>query len=258
MSNVVVYLADWRRGASPSVPLEHPSGVSMPFDASVVTQKVHAEIRSGAYGADLVRRLPDTVVPGDRVLVIGGGLGVVSTLVAGVEGVERIIAVEPNAALVGYMDRVHDLNGASEVETINGLLVVGKRGMIPFLAERDPRTWSPVPCEQAMMVPMIDLNLILTEERISLIICDTPTAPAQLLAQANLERVDRILLNHGHEANQNWDGEGVCTHLIARGYSPEPSGTAVLLRKSIVRRGDSVRVAASGELSTAPGFANIG
>jgi FkbM family methyltransferase len=244
MSDVIVYLAARRQSASSSMPVEHPAGVTLPFDAptdaALITPAIRGEIRSGAYSADLVRRLPDAVIPGDRVLVIGGGLGVVSTLVARVEGVGRVIVAEPNTLLFPYIDRVHDLNGVSEVETINAVLAVGKKGKIPFCAQRDPRTSSLMPPNQlrrrAMMVPFVDLNMILAEERISSIICDTPTAPEQLLAQADLRRVDRILLNIGKDAAQCPAGDGVCTQLVARGYHPEPSRAAILLRRSITRQ----------------------
>ena len=81
------------------------------------------------------------------------------------------------------------------------------------------------------MVPFMDLNLILTEERISLIICDVPVASARLLAQAELGQVDCILLGCGDESDQCWEDDGICTLLVARGYSAERSGTAVLFRR---------------------------
>jgi FkbM family methyltransferase len=248
------------------LPLEHPAGVTLPFDvpadAALITPEIRGEIRSGAYSADLVRRLPDLVIPGDRVLVIGGGLGVVSTLVARIEGVDRVITAEPNAALYPYIDRVHGLNGVSEVETINAVLAVGKKGRIPFFAQHDPRTSSLMPDDQsrqqAMMVPVMDLNMILAEERINLIICDTPIAPAQLLAQAELGLVDRILLHLGTDAAQCWDGDGICTQLAAHGYFPEQSGNAILLRRSITWRSDFTRVATPANVNAAPGIANMG
>ena len=106
-------------------------GVTLPIDAlaaAVITPEVCSEIRSGAYSADLTGRLPDAIMHGDRVLVIGGGLGIVSTLVARAAGIDRVIVAEPNTSLLPYLDQVHDMNGASGVETVNALLAVGKMG----------------------------------------------------------------------------------------------------------------------------------
>jgi hypothetical protein len=156
-------------------------------------------------------------------------------MVARDEGVDRVIAVEANTALIPYLNRVHDLNGVSEVETINAVLAVGKKGRVPFFARRDLRTSSLLPhdrsWQQVMMVPFMNLNLILTDERISLIICDVPVASAQLLAQAELAQVDCIVLGCGDESDQCWEDDGIGTLLVARGYSAERSGTAVLFRR---------------------------
>ena len=227
MSRVIVDLAAKPRGAFSSESLVHPAGVTLPFDgpsdAALIIPEIRSEIRSGAYSADLVRLLPEAVTPGDRVLVIGAGLGVVSTLIARNEGVDRVIAVEANTALIPYLNRVHDLNGVSEVETINAVLAVGKKGRIPFFARRDLRTSSLLPhdrsWQQVMMVPFMNLNLILTEERISLIICDIPVASARLLAGAELATVERILINCGDDAEMCWEEDGLCSLLTARGFA---------------------------------------
>ncbi len=239
MSRVIVDLAAKPRGAFSSESLVHPAGVTLPFDgpsdAALIIPEIRSEIRSGAYSADLVRLLPEAVTPGDRVLVIGAGLGVVSTLVARSEGVWSVIAVEANTALIPYLNRVHDLNGVSEIEAVNAVLAAGKKGRVPFFARRDLRTSSLLPhdrsWQQVMMVPFMDLNLILAEERVSLIVCDIPVASAQLLAQAELGQVDCILLGCGDESDQCWEDDGICTLLVARGYSAERSGTAVLFRR---------------------------
>ncbi len=246
MPDEITDFAAKRRDAFSSEPLLHPAGVTLPFDgpsdAALIIPAIRSEIRSGTYCADLVRLLPEAVVPGDRVLVIGAGLGVVSTLIARNEGIDRVIAVEANTALIPYLNRVHNLNGVSEVESINAVLAVGKKGRIPFFARLDLRTSSLLPhdrsWQQVMMVPFMDLNLILTEERISLIICDIPAASARLLAQAELTTVERILVDCGEESTLCWDDDELCSLLTARGYSAERSGTAVLFRRdgALIRR----------------------
>jgi FkbM family methyltransferase len=252
MSRVIVDLAAKRRGAFSSEPLVHPAGVTLPFDgpsdAALIIPEIRSMIRSGAYCADVLRLLPKAIVPGDRVLVIGAGLGVVSTMVAHNEGVDRVIAVEANTALIPYLNRAHELNGVSEIETLNAVLAKGKKGRVPFFARRDLRTSSLLPhdrsWQQVIMVPFMDLNLILTEERVSLIVCDIPVASAQLLAQAELGQVGRILLDYGNDVAQCWKGNGVCTQLVAHGYYPEPSGTAIMLRRVSARRRGSTQAAA--------------
>ena len=266
MSNVIVDFAAKRQSVSSSMSLEHPAGVTLPIDGSadaeLITPEIRDDIRSGAYSADLVRQLPDAVMPGDRVLVIGAGLGVVSTLVARSAGVDRVIAAEANTTLIPYLNRVHEVNGVAEVETINTVLAAGEKGRIPFFARRDLRDSSLLPhdqaWEQAMMVPFMDIDLILAEEQISLIVCDIPADAAELLAQADLSQVDRIVLDLGDDAARCWEESGVCTQLVAQGYSPEKSGTTMILRRSSrTQRIGSPRAATPANLNSAPLVANL-
>ncbi|MFQ5567387.1 MAG: hypothetical protein ACE5EU_13620 [Paracoccaceae bacterium] len=200
-----------------------------PSDAALIIPEIRSEVRSGAYCAELLRLLPEAVASGDRVLVIGAGLGVVSTMVARNEGVDRVIAVEANTALVPYLNRVHALNGVSEVETVNAVLAEDRKGRVPFFARRDLRTSSLLPhdrsWQQVIMVPFMDLNLILTEERISLIICEIPVFSARLLARAELATVERILVDCGDEPELCWQDDALCSLLTARGYVTGPGHT---------------------------------
>ncbi len=232
----VIDLASRRHTPTFLKSLSHPAGVSLPFDdpsdADLIIPEIRSAICDGAYSAAMIRLLPDVVQAGDRVLVIGAGLGVVSTLVAKTEGVARVIAVEANSALISYLNRVHDLNGVSEVEVINAVLAEGKRGRVPFFTPRDIRTSSTLLhdrlWQQAMMVPVLDLELILTEERISLIVCEIPTVSAQLLARAELGSVEQILVSSGDDSSEHWEENEVCSLLAAQGFAAEECGTALL------------------------------
>jgi FkbM family methyltransferase len=260
MSDVIIDLAARRQRYSTVMPLEHPAGVTLPvggsISASLISPETRSEIASGAYSADLIRCLPDTVTSGDRVMIIGGGLGIVSTLAARVEHVSRVITIDPNTAVCPLIRRVHDLNGVAEIETINAVLAVGKKGKIPFCGQYDARTPSFMSHNQTqlqpMMVPLMDLNMILAEERINVIICDTPTVPAELLAQAKLGNVDRILLNVGNDVVQCWGEHRISGQLAARGFEPEPSGAAILLRRSITQTIGPPEIATPANLNSAP------
>jgi FkbM family methyltransferase len=200
-----------------------------PSDAALIIPEIRSEVRSGTYCADVLRLLPEAIVPGDRVMVIGAGLGVVSTTVARNEGVDRVIAIEANTALIPYLNRVHALNGVSEVEVVNAVLAEGKTGRVPFFARRDLRTSSLLPhdrsWQQVIMVPFMDLNLILTDEQISLVVCDIPEASARLLGRAELATVERIVVNCGDKSKLCWEEGALCSMLTARGYSAKPHET---------------------------------
>jgi FkbM family methyltransferase len=225
------------------MPLSHPAGVDLHFDdpssADLIIPEIRSSVCDGTYSADLIRRLPDIVQTGDRVLVIGAGLGIVSTLVAKSEGVARVVAIEPNLSLIPHLNRVHALNGVPWVETINAVLGCGSKGRIPFFVRRDLRTSSPTPheseWERAMMVPWMDLDLILTEEQINLIICEAPIASKQLLKCVEHRSVERILISSGDEMSGHC--RETTTHLIAN-HDHKPIESASLNRNTILSAPD--------------------
>jgi FkbM family methyltransferase len=196
----------------------------------LVPPEIHDLIGSGAYVDSLLGELAGTVGPGDRVLLIGAGLGIASTLAARAACDGRVIVAEPNALLVSHIETVHALNDIANAETVNALLAVGKRGYVEFCPDSDPRTpprtgWQPP--HRALMVPFMDLNVILAEARINVILCDTPVAPAALLAQADLAGVERILVHRGSDAAQCWGSNGICMLLAGLGFDAAPSGAAI-------------------------------
>jgi len=241
--SVVIDLASRRHAPASLKRISHPAGVTLPLDgpsdAELLIPEIRSEICSGAYSADLVRLLPDAVKPGDRVLVIGAGLGTVSSLIAKSDGVERVIAVEANTELMPYLKRVHALNGVPWVETINAVLGDGWKGRVPFFARHDIRTSSLLPddCswQHTMMVPCMDLNLILTEEQITLIVCEIPTASAQLQC-AELGSVERILVSSGDDPSERREQNEVRSLLAGQGFDAEERGAALLFGRANASR----------------------
>lgn len=243
-SGAIVDLLARRQGFAASLAIEHPDGVTLPLDnpadAALLTPGIRARIRSGGYGTDLVQRLPSAVGPGDRILIIGAGLGVVSTLVARRKGVDRVIVAEPNPILCRYLERVHDLNEVSTIEVINALPSVGRQGAIRFDPDLDARTSVPRRCHhlgpRPVPVPLVDLDLILVEEKITVIVCETPGLPTELLARANLEKVCRIVLNAPDLTFANADIPETSRHLARHGFRLEDSDGAMFFRRSSVRQ----------------------
>lgn len=236
----VIDLASRRPGPSASMPLSHPAGVTLPFDkpchADLIVPEVRRAICEGTYSAAMIRLLPEAVRPGDRVLVIGAGLGIVSTLIAKARGIDRVLAVEANIALIPYLERVHELNGVPWIEILNAVPTTGKRGRVPFFVRRDLRVSSTLPEEpwqQAIMVPQIDLNLILTEERISLIVWETPLISAGTLTEIDDGAVDRIAIS-GDSTLQYLRGEAeIIVRLARQGFHVENAGQAILLEREL-------------------------
>lgn len=222
--------------------LAHPAGVLVPldnpFDSQLITPLIRSEITSGAYSRDMIGLLPEALKPGDRVLVVGAGLGLLSSLVAKSGLAERIIAVEANPALIPRIRRIHALNGTDQIEIVLGVLGNGRRGTVPFFIGRDFRDSTVAPGKGdwagTIRVPCLDMDLILAEERISVIICDVPEVASSLLSRSDLSGVDRILVRAGAADEGCWRDGSVCAGLAARGFGAVPQAegrSAALFRR---------------------------
>lgn len=229
----VIDLCQRRRA---SRPLPHPAGVTLPVEdpghADLLIPPIRQAIESGRHCADVIHALPAALRAGERVLVVGSGLGVLSTLIARARGVAQVIVIEPNIALAAYIDQVHRLNGVPWIETLNAVPVKSGRGRVPLFVRHDVRTSSLVPDDgpwrQVMLVPGVDLDLILTEERIGLIVGESSALSAPLLAHAQLGSVDQMLFGSHCVTEGPCEQDDLAARLAARGFATQRSGTALI------------------------------
>ena len=232
----VIDLYQWRHA---SRSLSHPAGVDLPLedasDADLLIPQIRNAIANGRHCADVIRALPGAVRRGERVLVLGSGLGVLSTLIAKARGVERIIVMEPNAAVAAYIDHVHGVNGVPWAETLNAVPAENGRGRVPLFLRHDVRATSLVaedgPWRQIALVPGVDLDLILAEERISLIVGESSANLARMLAPARLDPVERLLLGSHHAAGQDAPDGELAQFLATRGFVAHSFGTALVCER---------------------------
>lgn len=245
----VIDLSKWRHAPRT---LCHPAGVSLPLSepghAEVLIPEVRTAIGDGRHCADLIAALPQMLRAGERVLVLGSGLGVVSTLIAKAHGVARVIVIEPHVALAAYAEEVHELNGVPWVEAVNGVPREGGRGHVPLFVRRDVRASSLVPEDgpwtQVMLVPRLNLDLVLVEEQISAVVVESPAIPAQLLAGAQLGSVARILFGADLLPERTSTRDELSRRLAERGFAAERRGAALsFARAGAARQPGKRRVA---------------
>lgn len=71
-------------------------GVWIPFQEGVISANILDAMRAGRFEAEEAKHIPGIVLAGDRVLEVGAGVGLISTLLARQPEVEEVIAVEAN------------------------------------------------------------------------------------------------------------------------------------------------------------------
>jgi FkbM family methyltransferase len=119
--------------------------------------------------------LPSLLRPDDRVVEIGSAIGCVGIVCARVVGIDRLLMVEANADLIPEIERNFRLNRLGEPRLLCGLAAAEGSGSVDFrIAEQ---FWSSSTYERGAtvrvdQVEQLDTNLLLQQERATVLICD--------------------------------------------------------------------------------------
>ena len=175
---------------------------------------------------------------GDKVLEIGAGIGFISTLLARMQKVSKVIAYEANPGLMPFMADLHDLNGVNRIDRRNAVLTNDGDASKTFYLRHDFWMGSlaegPNPYSATVEVPTDPLNDVLRDEEITLIVCDIEGAEAFLFDDVDLAGVTRVYLElHDHVTGLK-GVQSLFSAMNARGFAYDPrasSRSIVLFRR---------------------------
>ncbi len=218
-------------------------GVVIPPEPAVITPVIRRAILDGDYAAEIAVRIAEVVRPDDKVVEIGAGIGVVSTLLARERRVTSVLAVEANPELAGYMERLHARNHVRKLRRLNAAATGDATACASFYLRRDFRASStaagPEPYEKRIEVPARSLDALLGDEGATLLVCDACGAETALFEAADLGGLDRVFLRL-HEGLIGPGGvAGVFATLAGHGFVYDPchsAGSAVLFRRHVAPR----------------------
>ncbi|SMH26587.1 FkbM family methyltransferase [Mesorhizobium australicum] len=177
-------------------------GIQLPIDAADVSPEIWSALISGQYEANEARRVRRAIQPNDRVLELGAGLGVVTSIIASIEGV-RVWSFEADPRTAGLAQRVIDMNCSDNVTLTNGILAAGPPIRVEFFQRSDfwmsSRFAEQGPYEQVIQVPSSDIDTFLRAHDINVLVMDIEGSELELAQHAKLAGVERIFLElHDH------------------------------------------------------------
>ena len=171
-----------------SVVINHPSvrGLRMDLDASIGPKIFHL-LRSGAYEAGDFDLYRSHLVHGERVLDLGGGVGVTAAYCALITGCE-VIVVEPNPRLHPLIRRQATVNGVHVRIDTRCAIATNAMDHVPFYlhAELWRSTLVPEPHEryQQIQVDTVAVNSLIEATRPDVLIVDIEGAEQDLFHSA--------------------------------------------------------------------------
>lgn len=181
-------------------PIVH--GVNVPIWPSEVSGEIWDALISGSYEAKEARWISRAIRRGDRVLELGTGLGIITSLIAAIEGVQ-VWSFEANPDTAKLAKRVVDANCGDNVQVMNGMLAAGPPQEFLFYMRPDLWMSSTIagqgPYEHVLKITSSDVDAFVRRHGINAMVMDIEGAELDLLQEAELPGIERVFLElHDH------------------------------------------------------------
>jgi FkbM family methyltransferase len=177
-------------------------GIRVPIQPDEVSPEIWSALQSGRYEANEAQKVRRVIQPNDMVLELGTGLGVVTSIIASVDGV-RVWSFEPDPTTLQLAQRVVDANCDDNVMLTNGILAAGPPKKVEFFQRRDfwmsSRFAKQGPYERVIDVTSCDIDEFIREHGINALVMDIEGSELELVQKARLPGIERIFLElHDH------------------------------------------------------------
>lgn len=182
-------------------------GLVFPRRSKILDERRIRRLRRGEYERKELAALHRLVKPSDRILELGGGIGVISTYAGVVKNVSAITVVEANPHLVEFIKEAHSLNGVDQATVLHGAVTPSGGEPLEFHL-RDDFVAASLSAEvggvtETILVPAIAINDLLEQATPSVLICDIEGAEVEILQSADLSTVRLIIV----ETHPQWIGQ---------------------------------------------------
>lgn len=212
-------------------------GIRVPIQRQEVSNVIWQALIEGSYEAKEAKWVVKAIQPNDRVLELGAGIGIVSSLIASVPGV-RVWAFEANPATFDLAKRVIEANNYANVSVHQGILSASAPQKFDFYVRED--LWMSSmdimqgPFNTIIEIQSANIDDFIASHSINVIVMDIEGAERELLEYANLPGIERVFLEL-HDHLYGLEGiRQITVALTAKGFAYDPrgsSGACVLFTK---------------------------
>ncbi len=202
------------------------SGLLVRVLRDLIPEKMDQALRANRYEALEMATLKRILRPGDRVLDLGAGLGLLAATAARTEGIASVTAVEANADLCAVADETLRLNGITTVSLRNALVTATPAPAQTYYLR--PEFWTSStepdsrPYTRAVALPCVTLAELIAELRPTVIISRLRGAELTLFDGADLSGVRAMLVEFRPRIFGEKRLAKVMGTLAAKGLTPSP------------------------------------
>ncbi len=173
-------------------------GIHVPFVPEIITPKIERPMRNNRYEKGECEAVKKLVRAGDRVLELGAGLGLVSSIAAQVEGIDRVVSIEANPDLIDLIHETHRVNKITNVELRNGVVAATDSPAQDFYLRADFWASSMEPDSRPYVsvasVPGMGLDTVLNDVQPTVLIADIEGGELEVFDNSTLEGVRTIII----------------------------------------------------------------
>ncbi len=161
------------------------NGISLHLPEALARPRIVKKIEAGKYEGHEARAAAMRIKPGFRVLELGGGMGYVGSVCAGITGGENVVTVEANPDMLPVIRANLDRNGHHSATLIHGAVTgdAAEGETLPF--RRGDAFWGASLAEEdaegdIVQVPLLRIGALLAEHRPHVVIMDIEGAERYL------------------------------------------------------------------------------
>jgi len=215
------------------------NGIKIPFVPDIITPAISQPMRNNRYEGGECKALRQLLQEGDRVLELGAGVGLTSTIAALHPGVESVLAVEANPGLISLIKETYRINKASKVTLLNGIIAADCTEPTDFYLRQD--FWASSieadsrPYEEVVKVTPYRITDLMARQNPTVISCDIEGAELGLFDDVDLSEV-RLLIIEFHPKVYGQDNvDRLIAMLWNKGFSAVPVEKATSVRRFVRR-----------------------
>jgi FkbM family methyltransferase len=198
--------------------------IMVPLDHDMVPWPVVKQLLRDAYEVPEIEAVMALVRPDDRIVELGSGLGVVSTLLGRAVPEGRVVTVEANPGLQAQIRSVHEANGVQNVERLSGIVTAGtEEGTTGFFIHKFFPEGSQRESElsrERIEVPLIPWGRLCRDFAPTFLLCDIEGGEAELLPALEYGGI-RVIVVELHPAMLSKEEiRRIFARLIGEGFVP--------------------------------------
>ncbi|WP_299808811.1 FkbM family methyltransferase [uncultured Roseibium sp.] len=195
------------------------NGITLTADLQDVPKGIRKQLYQKNYESQEFLLVREALMPADRVLEVGAGIGFIGIACARICGQDNILSYEPNPAMKPVIEKNYALNGMRP--NLRSKVLATAPGEVEFFFDEEVLSSSLIDRKHgcATRVAADAISEVIENYKPSALVMDVEGAEIDLLRSCNLRKINKIIIEmHPHVVGAD-KIEDLCGFLDESGFS---------------------------------------